>query len=339
MGKVDYSFTTLEVFENMMTVPDCIVNTSNKLGAGHGEAKFYIASKNEMRGFYDFRDDIACCFMLKKDLLTYMVAIKNEYTKPSQPYRSAENLPQLWEERHEKVNKLPEVIEFKIQDQTQIQGPRGYINSKDEGYELIRELSLPLVSYIYSEKVKIQGEIKYYWRLFVDFEALADKQIEPLVFTYGKVKKKIKPPKAPSEDTKAKAIREARHGQGKYREQLIGQVRYCPITKITDERILIASHIKPWSVSNDKEKIDPYNGYLLSPMFDKLFDKGFMTFTSKRRIKLSDAISPYTWKLIGIKDDAFIQDLPMDEKREKYLQFHHDYVFKGNISYTMVSTK
>ena len=32
---------------------------------------------------------------------------------------------------------------------------------------------------------------------------------------------------------------------------------YCPFTMINDERLLRASHIKPWVVSNDKEKLDP----------------------------------------------------------------------------------
>ena len=43
---------TLAVFHTMMTVPDCVVVGSNKLGQGHGEAKFYISSKTEMYNFY-----------------------------------------------------------------------------------------------------------------------------------------------------------------------------------------------------------------------------------------------------------------------------------------------
>lgn len=38
-------YSTLAVFPAMMTVPDCIVVKSNKLGHGHGESKFYISSK------------------------------------------------------------------------------------------------------------------------------------------------------------------------------------------------------------------------------------------------------------------------------------------------------
>lgn len=99
---------------------------------------------------------------------------------------------------------------------------------------------------------------------------------------------------------------------------------------ISDERLLVASHIKPWAASNDDEKVDPYNGYMLSPLYDKLFDRGFITFTEKRHVILSDFISPYTWKQIGIKNDAFIKTLPMDDKRIEYLNFHHESIFKGS---------
>ena len=98
---------------------------------------------------------------------------------------------------------------------------------------------------------------------------------------------------------------------------------------ISDERLLVASHIKPWAASNDEEKIDPNNGYILSPLYDKLFDKGFITFTKTRHVVISNYISPLQWKKIGLKGGEFIQALPMDEKRIEYLEFHHDAVFKG----------
>ena len=45
---------------------------------------------------------------------------------------------------------------------------------------------------------------------------------------------------------------------------------------ITSTWILIASHIKPWRVSNNNERLDVYNGLLLLPNLDKLFDKGYI---------------------------------------------------------------
>jgi len=140
---------SLAVFRTMMTVPDCVVVGSNKIGRGHGEAKFYIASKDEMYDFYGTEKFRARCFMLKKDLIAYMKAIHTEYIEPSQEYAQKEKLPLLWAERMAMIESLDDVIFFNIADQHQIAGPRGYINSSDDGYQIIRKIALPLVSNIY----------------------------------------------------------------------------------------------------------------------------------------------------------------------------------------------
>ena len=326
---------TLAVFPNMMTVPDCWVLGANKLGGGHGEAKLYISSKDEMREFYGREKFKAKCFMLKKDLIAYMNAVKNEYMEPSQDYAKKEDLPKLWNERINVINDLDEVIFFDITDQYQIAGPRGYVNSSDKGYKIIREIALPLVSYVYVEKVGIEKDPLFYWKLFVDFEAIWEKQNAPLVFTYGKQKDIAAQDKQETKKEKEKKteISRARDGQGKYREQLLEQCRFCPFTMVADERLLIASHIKPWAASDEIEKTDPYNGYILTPLYDKLFDRGFITFTANRHMILSEFISPYTWKQLGLKNDTFIKALPMDDKRIEYLKFHHESVFKGSYDF------
>lgn len=332
---------TIAVFPNMMTVPDCVVKAPNKIGRGHGEAKFYISSKEEMRAFYGGEKFNAPCFMLKKDLVSYMNAIKNEYMNPTQEYAQKERLPILWNERMKRISELEEVIFFNISDQYQISGPRGYINSGDKGYQIIREIALPLVSYVYVEKVGLEKDPLFYWKLFVDFDAIWEKQNGPLVLYYGKQKlkeelKETEEVKISKEnESKRQEIRKARDGQGKYRELLLEQCRYCPFTMISDERLLIASHIKPWAASNEKEKIDPYNGYMLSPLYDKLFDRGFITFSENRHVILSEFISPYTWKQIGLKNDTFIKNLPIDEKRIEYLKFHQESVFKGSYDFSL----
>ncbi len=152
---------TLAVFPTMMTVPDCLVVASNKLGHGHGEAKFYVSSKDDMYSFYGSEKFTAKCFMLKKDLIAYLIAIKNEYFSPSQEYQKKDKLPKLWNERMNLVESLDDVVFFNIKDQYQIAGPRGYIKSDDDAYQIIRKLALPLVSYVYVEKVGIESDPLY----------------------------------------------------------------------------------------------------------------------------------------------------------------------------------
>ncbi|MBQ7389294.1 MAG: HNH endonuclease [Paludibacteraceae bacterium] len=329
MNILGENFKVKDVFNATLTVPDCFVKRQNKIGEGNGEAKLYVANKDVMRQFYGGEGFNAKCFILKQDLLAYMYAMETEYKKPSQDYHQKENLPQLWQERIQKINSLPNIIEFYIKDQTQIQGPRGYVNSYDEAYQLIRELSLPLVSYISAlQLVDKFGQIIYYWKLFADFEAIADKRTA-LVYTYGKKVTIDARRTTKKEIHKNEEIRKARIGQGKYREALLLECPFCPITMINDERLLIASHIKPWAVSTDTEKIDSKNGFMLSPLYDKLFDRGFITFTNDRKILISNWLSPQNVSRLGIKENQFVQLLPMDDQRKAYLQFHRNSVFKG----------
>src|SRR5690606_4359931 len=107
------------------------------------------------------------CFLLKKDLLKYLEETKTEYINPEQPYINKEDLPKLWNERIAKINALPEKIEFEIVEQIQIAGPRIYVKSNDLAYKLIRELSLPNITYISVVKLLDQnGKLEYYFRLF-----------------------------------------------------------------------------------------------------------------------------------------------------------------------------
>lgn len=323
------NFNFVDTLNSPITVPDCFVMRASKIGAGNGEAKLYIASKAVMYPFFGKEGFVAKCFLLKRDLLSYMNALHAEYLHPSQDYRGAGEMPKLWKERVAKIEKLPEVIEFNVTSQDQIKGPRGYVNSKDFGYQLIREISLPLVSYISVMQLTDKaGSTLYYWKLFADFEAISDKK-EALVFTYGKKGEKSKPDPKQKTSTIQNEIRRARQGQGIYRDKLLSECPYCPITMINDERLLIASHIKPWAVATDNEKLDPKNGFMLSPLYDKLFDRGLMTFTQDRRIVLSNWISPKNKERIGIKEGQFIQMLPLDEEREAYMKFHRSAVFKG----------
>lgn len=193
--KIDgHNFDFVDTLNSPITVPDCFVMRASKIGGGNGEAKLYIAPKTVMYPFFGNVRFVAKCFLLKSDLLSYMNALHAEYLHPSQNYRGAAEMPQLWKERVAKIEKLPEIIEFNIIPQDQIEGPRGYVNSKDPGYQLIREISLPLVTYISIMQLTDKlGATLYYWKLFADFEAISNKK-DALVFTYGKKGEKISIP-------------------------------------------------------------------------------------------------------------------------------------------------
>jgi hypothetical protein len=94
-----------------------------------------------------------------------------------------------------------------------------------------------------------------------------------------------------SETSKMRLV-SSRVGQGVYRENVQRIEGRCRVTGIGDARYLRASHIKPWSKSNDRERLDGYNGLLLSPHWDLLFDHGWISFSDNGELLLSATLDP-----------------------------------------------
>lgn len=321
-------FTFIDTIEHPITVADSWVTPSNKLGGGNGEAKLYVGSRDSMEEFYGGSNFRATCFILKRDMIAYMQAMKAEYLNPSQPYRKREELSSLWKKRMDKIHRLQDIVIFNVEEQSQIVGSRGYVNSDDDAYKLIREISLPLVTYISTMKLDYGGQPMFYWKLFADFEEIEKRK--SFILNYGS-----------GYDAEANvdsngnnlvsnvSIRVAREGQEEYRKKLLMECPFCPITMINEESLLIASHIKPWAVSEINERTDPNNGLILSPLYDKLFDRGFITFSNDKRVTISNWLSRQVKERIGIKNNQLFQFLPLNSHRCEYLEYHRESVFKG----------
>lgn len=318
---LDKKYDVIETKEKV-TIADSFVVRQNKIGQGNGEAKLYVGQDNEIiREFFGNNGFNIKCFLLKKDLLKYLEETKVEYLHPEQPYVNKFFLPDMWVTRKENILALPEIIEFEIEEQTQISGPRIYVKSTDKAYKLIRELSLPNITYITIVKlVDEKRELFYYFKLFADY--FGDTQHPYLVHEEEEQSKHLE------ETEETKVLSRARKGQGKYREDILHMCPYCPITMVSDERILIASHIKPWVQSNNEEKIDPLNGFMFTPTFDYLFDRGFLSFTDDKRTKLSPFLSKMTYSKLCISDNKAFHHLPV-EGRENYLEYHRTEIFQG----------
>jgi len=305
-------FDIIEAKEKI-TIADSFVFRSNKIGRGNGEAKLYVGNENQdNRQFFGGKGFTIECFLLKRDLLKYLDEVKAEYINPEQPYQNKGDLPQLWAERKSKINDLPEILEFKVKEQTQITGSRIYVKSLNPFYNLIRELSLPNVTYISVIKLlSSNSHFKYYFRLFADYFG---EETHP--FLIEQEEERIKQ----LNQTSKKQLIRARVGQGKYRAKLLQECPFCPITMITDDRLLIASHIKPWVKSDDKEKLDPKNGFMFTPTYDFLFDRGYISFEDNKKMIVSPWLSKMTCSKLNINDGKTIFMLPI-QGREEYLDY------------------
>jgi hypothetical protein len=119
----------------------------------------------------------------------------------------------------------------------------------------------------------------------------------------------------------------ARVGQGSFRNRVMFFEPDCRITGVSSKELLIASHIKPWSVSNNDERLSGHNGLFLSPHVDKLFDRGFITFEDSGSVTVSPLLDRDVlnrWGLEGLKSNR-----GFDSEQKYFMQYHRDKIYKA----------
>lgn len=117
----------------------------------------------------------------------------------------------------------------------------------------------------------------------------------------------------------------ARVNQGVFRERLLCRYKKCCLCGVSDERFLRASHIKPWSVCNEDEKLNPNNGLLLCPNHDALFDGGWITFDDEGNIEISENLSDIDKMFLNVRPDM---KMVVREKNKYYLKYHKEAIFR-----------
>ena len=130
------------------------------------------------------------------------------------------------------------------------------------------------------------------------------------------------------DETERKALVSSRRGQGRFRQTLASIEKCCRVTGVPDPRLLRASHIKPWrSCANNHERLDGYNGLLLAPHIDHLFDRGYISFSDEVNLLVSPRINPDQLSLLGISLDPTPNVGSFTEEQKSYLEFHRTLVF------------
>ena len=85
--------------------------------------------------------------------------------------------------------------------------------------------------------------------------------------------------------------RAGRLSQSLFRRKLLSAYESrCCITGLERKELLIASHIKPWSIADSGERIASSNGLLLNALHDKAFDRGLITITNDLELNLSPVL-------------------------------------------------
>jgi len=334
---------------------DSFIHRQNKLKIfkGNGESRKYVGSYTGNNGqklnhFFEYESwgDTKVdnkrsypiiqenCFFSKENLLKYLYDARVEYQKQEQVYNF--DISKNFDENIKQINELSDnKIEFSIYDVSDFtdnkRGNRGYIRSDSEIWNLWRKLILPKISYLSILKLlPINNQSSnpiYYFRILLDY------QFRSIVHSQLSITSLDFVTKNQEEKKNKKTV--SREGASKYRKKVIEYMSQCPFSKISDDRLLIASHIKPYNIcmkeNKPKEAVDYLNGLALSPTYDKLFDQGYITFTDKGELLCGTQLSAYTWEKLNINPNAKNVMRIYPENREKYLEFHRKYVFQDNI--------
>ncbi len=169
-------------------------------------------------------------------------------------------------------------IEFKTSHQCSWENYQAYIS-------LIRELKIMLVESLDPEATLLDAH-SFAWILAAQMWK-ANKPPDTQAYS-----------NLPSSERES--IVKARIGQVQFRQSLIEYWSTCAVTGCKEESLLRASHIKPWSKATLEEKIDLYNGLLLSPALDVCFDSGYVSFDDEGRILISERLTADDAKALEI---------------------------------------
>jgi putative restriction endonuclease len=128
-------------------------------------------------------------------------------------------------------------------------------------------------------------------------------------------------------ETEKQALIKARRGQGLFRQNVARIEHFCRVTRVNRPEHLIASHIKPWRESDNRERLFAGNGLLLTPTIDHLFDRGFISFENNGELLISPVAHGESLNKMGIVTERVVNVGTFAEPQREFLEFHRDNVF------------
>lgn len=140
-------------------------------------------------------------------------------------------------------------------------------------------------------------------------------------------------PKELTGETKIREVK-TRVNQSFFRQIVLANYEgKCALTGIDIKEFLIASHIIPWA-DDEKERVNPENGICLSALYDKAFDKGFITFDDKFKVVISSRLyenveKDYYKKYFTPIENNTLLSPKKYMPNQKFLEYHRNKIFRG----------
>ena len=108
-------------------------------------------------------------------------------------------------------------------------------------------------------------------------------------------------------------------------KELFGDI-VCMISQVP-YYAMIASHIKPFAISQEKEEYDSQNGLLLGKDLDFLFDQGYISIDNSGKIMVWDGIREKIAEYHNLRG-LYIDTRLLTNERRSYLNYHRNFIFK-----------
>ncbi|MDR3220475.1 MAG: HNH endonuclease [Candidatus Accumulibacter sp.] len=161
-------------------------------------------------------------------------------------------------------------------------------------------------------------------QLYEMLRVLHSLQTHPVSVLSGKVEMRLA---AIPATERTREIRQ-RIGQDVFREALLELwERRCALSgNDLPLSMLRASHAKPWSLADDNERLDPFNGLLLAVHYDALFDQGLITFDDDGCLLISSLLSLDARRILHLEDFKRLRFILPGHI--EYLRFHRKNIAK-----------
>jgi hypothetical protein len=136
-------------------------------------------------------------------------------------------------------------------------------------------------------------------------------------------------PTAVALNTEVQRMVRQRVGQQTYRQAMLDYWGgACAVTGLALPQALRASHAEPWAeCASDAERLDVFNGFLLSANLDVLFDSFLVSFSEVGELLVSKAIPPSDQRKLGLTDGLCLRWVSAQHGR--YLDFHRHRFLQG----------
>ncbi len=98
----------------------------------------------------------------------------------------------------------------------------------------------------------------------------------------------------------------------------------CALCNVDQKDLLVCSHIKPWAV-DEENRLNEKNAISLCVWHDKLFDKGYITFSNKLEIMIAKTAPDYIKKEIS---DLIFNQPKKGHPDSAFLKYHRESIFR-----------